>query len=188
MPRRVAPTAAIAAEFDDADALLQAVRRLRDAGYRRFEAYSPFPIEGLAQAEGFKDGKIALATLLGGIAGAATGYGMQVYTNLDFPIDIGGRPLLAQPAFVLITFELMVLFAVTACVLAMLILNRLPKLHHPVFDLERFGLASLDRFFLVVEGDDACFDRRDSPALLKRLGAVSIEAMPSSDSDAEATP
>ncbi|HEY1749948.1 MAG TPA: DUF3341 domain-containing protein [Caulobacteraceae bacterium] len=178
MARAARPIAGLAAEFDDAEVLLQAVKRLHAAGYRRFEAYSPFPIEGLAEAEGFKEGRIALWTLLGGFAGAATGYGMQVYTNLDFPIDVGGRPLIANPAFVLITFELMVLFAVGACVLAMLLLNRLPKLHHPVFDIERFGLASLDRFFVVVASDDEHFERQRSRALLKRLGAVNIEPMP----------
>jgi hypothetical protein len=178
MARRLDPPASLAAEFADAEVLLEAVRRLRETGYRRFEAYSPFPIDGLAEAEGFKEGKIAAATLIGGFVGVAVGYGMQVYTNLDFPIDIGGRPLIAQPAFVLITFEVMVLFAVSACVLAMLLLNRLPKLHHPVFDIERFGLASLDRFFLVLDADDAKFDRRSSPALLKRLGAVKVEPMP----------
>ena len=174
---RKAKTVALAAEFDDAERLLEAARKLQAAGYRRFETYSPFPIEGLAEAEGFKEGKIALATLIGGALGAATGYGLQVYANLDFPIDIGGRPLVPPPAFVLITFEVMVLFAVTACILAMLILNRLPKLHHPVFDLDRFDLASLDRFFLVIDGADARFHRSRSPALLKDLGAVRVEPL-----------
>jgi len=189
MPRRrLSPRYGLAAEFDDADELVAAVRQLRAAGYRRFEAYTPFPIEGLAEAEGFRESKIALATLIGGFVGAATGFGMQVYTNLDFPIDIGGRPLIATPAFVLITFELMVLFSVTACILAMLILNRLPKLYHPVFDLPRFQLASLDRFFLVVDAADAHFDAGDSGALLRRLGAVRIEPMAGPDPEVEAEP
>jgi hypothetical protein len=188
MPRAADPPAGLAAEFDDAEVLLEAVRRLRESGYRRFEAYSPFPIEGLAEAEGFKESKIAAATLAGGILGAATGYGMQVYTNLDFPIDIGGRPLIAQPAFVLITFEVMVLFAVTACILAMLLLNRLPKLYHPVFDIERFGLASLDRFFVVIDAGDEKFDGRRSRALLKRLGAVNVSPMPAADPGVRAEP
>lgn len=188
MPRPAQPAGGIAAEFADADRLLAAVQRLREAGYRRFEAYSPFPIEGLAEAEGFHEGKIAAATLVGGVVGAATGYGMQVYTNLDFPIDIGGRPLIAPPAFVLITFELMVLFAVTACILAMLILNRLPKLYHPVFDIERFDLATLDRFFLVVDAADAKFDRRGSGELLTRLGAVNVAPLPPPDLEAQAEP
>ncbi|HEY2708516.1 MAG TPA: DUF3341 domain-containing protein [Caulobacteraceae bacterium] len=188
MARRATKLNGLAAEFDDAEALLKAVRQLREVGYRRFEAYSPFPIEGLAEAEGFHESKIAGATLIGGIVGVAVGYGMQVYTNLDFPINIGGRPLIAQPAFVLVTFELMVLGAVTACVLAMLILNRLPKLYHPVFDIERFGLASLDRFFVVIDADDERFDRRRSRALLKRLGAVAIQPMPGLDPEVEAEP
>ncbi|HEY3800868.1 MAG TPA: DUF3341 domain-containing protein [Caulobacteraceae bacterium] len=188
MARRADPPAGLAAEFADAEALLRAARRLHESGYRRFEAYSPFPIDGLAEAEGFKESKIAAATLVGGFVGAATGYGMQVYTNLDFPIDVGGRPLIAQPAFVLITFELMVLFAVTACILAMLLLNRLPKLYHPVFDIERFGLASLDRFFLVVDADDAKFDRKNSRALLRRLGAVNVTPMPAADLEVQAEP
>lgn len=185
MPRPVSGYG-LAAEFTDADALLAAVKQLREAGYRRFEAYSPFPIDGLAEAEGFNESKIALSTLIGGIVGAATGYGMQVYTNLDFPINIGGRPLISNPAFVLITFELMVLFAVSACILAMLLLNRLPKLYHPVFDLPRFQLASLDRFFLVVDAADPRFDDQGSAALLRRLGAARIQPMPGLDPEVEA--
>jgi hypothetical protein len=179
MARRApASPAGLAAEFADAEALLAAVRRLQASGYRRYEAYSPFPIDGLAEAEGFHEGKIAAITLAGGVVGAASGYGLQVYTNLDFPIDIGGRPLIAPPAFVLISFELMVLFAVSACIVAMLLLNRLPKLHHPVFDLERFDLATLDRFFLVLDAADEKFERSKSRALLKRLGAVEVQPMP----------
>jgi hypothetical protein len=186
MARRGLLSQGVAAEFRDGETLLEAVRRLHADGYRRFEAYSPFPIEGLAEAEGFKESKIALATLVGGVVGAAVGYGMQVYTNLDFPIDIGGRPLIATPAFVLITFELMVLFAVGACILSMLLLNRLPKLYHPVFDIERFGLASLDRFFIVIDVDDDQFDARRSRALLRRLGAVGIVPMPGPDPEVAA--
>jgi hypothetical protein len=177
MPKAVQVRTGLAAEFNDAEVLLKAVRSLHKAGYRRIEAYSPFPIEGLAEAEGFKGSPIGLITLIGGIVGALTGYGMQVYTNLDFPIDIGGRPLIAPPAFVLITFELMVLFAVTACILAMLICNRLPKLHHPVFDLSRFDLTSLDRFFIVVDVKDQRYDARRTRDQLKRLGAIGFEPL-----------
>lgn len=168
----------LVAEFDRPEALLEAVRRAREAGFVRFEAYSPFPIEGLAQAEGFKESWVPLATLLGGVAGAAIGYGMQVYTNLDFAIDIGGRPLLAPPAFTLITFELMVLGAVIAGVLAMLLLNRLPKLHHPLFDVASFHLASLDRFFLVIAASDPRFDLTRDRAFLEGLGALRVDEAP----------
>lgn len=185
---RIASGHGLAAEFNDADKLVEAVRRLRADGWRRFEAYTPFPIEGLAEAEGFEESRIALFTLIGGIVGAATGYGLQAYTNLDFPINIGGRPLIANPAFVLITFELMVLFSVSFCIAAMLILNRLPKLYHPVFDIPRFQLASLDRFFLVVDAADPKFDGQGSRTLLRRLGAVHVEPMPGLDPEVEAEP
>jgi hypothetical protein len=181
MASRPTPDVGLAAEFDSAETLLQAARALHAAGWRRFEAFSPFPIEGLAEAEGFRERRIAPATLAGGLIGAACGYGMQVYTSLDFPLDIGGRPPVSPPAFVLITFELTVLFAVGACVTAMLVLNRLPRLSHPVFDIPRFHLASLDRFFIVLDADDPAFDRRQSPALLKSLGAVRVEPTPAPD-------
>lgn len=169
----------LVAEFDRPDRLLEAVRRARQAGFVRYEAYSPFPIEGLAEAEGFRDSRVALATLLGGIVGAAAGYGMQVYTNLDFRIDIGGRPLVAPPAFALITFELMVLGAVLAGILTMLVLNHLPKLHHPLFDVPSFHLASLDKFFLVIESRDPKFDAERCREFLQGLGPVRVDEAPS---------
>ncbi|HSV03278.1 MAG TPA: DUF3341 domain-containing protein [Phenylobacterium sp.] len=147
----------LVAEFDRAEALLEAVRRARTAGFRRMEAYSPFPIDGLAEAIGFKESWVPLATLLGGIAGAVIGYGMQVYTSTDYRIDIMGRPAVAPPAFALITFEVMVLIAVIASVVVMLLLNGLPRLSHPLFDVPSFHLASLNKFFLVIEARDPRF-------------------------------
>ena len=181
------PVYGVMSEYDTPEAMMDAAYAARAAGYKKIDGFSPFPVEGLTEALGETDHRVPYFTLAGACTGFATAYGLQYITGvITYPINIGGRPLLAQPAFVLITFELMVLFAVSACILTMLILNRLPKLHHPVFDLPRFRLATLDRFFLVVEADDACFDRRRSPALLRRLGAVRIEPMPSGDPDAEA--
>ncbi|MFL5295783.1 MAG: DUF3341 domain-containing protein [Phenylobacterium sp.] len=167
----------LVAEFDRAEALVEAVRRVREAGYRRFEAYSPFPIDGLREAIGFKEGWVPLATLLGGIAGAVLGYGMQVYTNLDFPIDIEGRPTIAPPAFALITFELMVLGAVASSVLVMLLLNGLPRLSHPLFDVPTFHLASQNKFFLVIEAGDPQFGKQ-TRGFLKSLDPVRIDEAP----------
>ena len=167
----------LVAEFDRAEALIEAVRRTRKAGYRRFEAYSPFPIDGLSEAMGFKESWVPLATLLGGLAGAAIGYGMQVYTSLAFPIDIGGRPTVAPPAFALITFEVMVLISVIASVVAMLLLNGLPRLSHPLFDVPSFHLASLDKFFLVIEASDRRFGD-DSRRFLETLHPVRVDAAP----------
>jgi hypothetical protein len=140
-------------EFDDPERLLDAARRLHADG-RRFRAFTPFPIDGLAELAGFEEALVPKLAFWGGVAGAVTGFGMQVYANLAYPIDIGGRPLVAWPAFLLIAFELMVLFAVLAAILGMLLLNRLPKLNHPIFDARRFSLAQGDRFFLLLPDAD----------------------------------
>lgn len=159
---------ALVAEFRTGEALAAAARAAVTGGYTRLEAYSPFPVEGVAETLGFREAKIPLLTLAGGLIGAAGGFGLQVWTNLDFPLNVGGRPLIAVPDFMLITFELMVLGAVLACIGGMLLLNRLPRLHHPIFDTPGFGLASSDRFFLAVFADDPRFDAaRDFLAGLK---------------------
>jgi len=168
---------ALVAEFNDAETLLDAVRRAREAGYTRFEAFSPFPIEGLKEALGFSEPWVPLATLLGGIAGAAIGFLMQVYTSLDYPIDIEGRPTVAPQAFMLITFELMVLGAVLTGVIVMLLRCGLPRLSHPLFDVPTFHLASLNRFFLVIETADPRFTG-GTRRFLKGLGAVRVDAAP----------
>ena len=167
----------LVAEFNDAETLLDAVRRAREAGYTRFEAFSPFPIEGLKEALGFSEPWVPLATLLGGIAGAAIGFLMQVYTSLDYPIDIEGRPTVAPQAFMLITFELMVLGAVLTGVIVMLLRCGLPRLSHPLFDVPTFHLASLNRFFLVIETADPRFTG-GTRRFLKGLGAVRVDAAP----------
>ena len=148
-------------EFDDPGALMAAARRLRDQGYR-FDAFTPFPIDGLAELTGFRDMRVPWLTFAGGVLGAVLGFWMQTCTSLAYPIDIGGRPLVAWPAFMLITFELMVLFAVVFAIGAMLALNRLPRLNHPLFDDARFSFADGDRFFLVVRGG-----QRDELAALR---------------------
>jgi hypothetical protein len=169
------PVFGLLAEFDSADDLVASARKARAEGFRQVDAYSPFPIEGLAETLGHRDGRVPWLTLMGGIFGAALGYGMQAYTNLDYPIDIGGRPLVAPPAFMLITFELMVLFAVLFSVGGMLVLNHLPRLHHPLFDLEEFHLASNDKFFLIVLANDERFDRERTREFLATMDPVRIE-------------
>jgi hypothetical protein len=159
---------ALVAEFDRPGRLLAATQAVREAGYSQVETYSPFPVEGVPEALAFKDNAVPIATLIGGLLGAAAGYGVQAYANLDFPLNVGGRPLLAWPAFMLITFETLVLGAVVAGVVTMLIRNRLPKLHHPMFDLDAFALASSDSFFLAVGADDPRFERRALRRLLRR--------------------
>ncbi|HWE48129.1 MAG TPA: DUF3341 domain-containing protein [Caulobacteraceae bacterium] len=169
---------ALVAEFNNPDALLEATRQARAKGFTRIEAYSPFPVEGVAEAIGFKERWISLITLAGGIVGALVGYGMQVYVNLDYPLNIGGRPQIAPPAFMLITFELLVLFSVLACIISMLALNGLPRLNHPIFDVEGFRLASSDKFFLAVMADDHKFDPKATRRFLEGLSPIAVNEAP----------
>jgi hypothetical protein len=182
-PAATSPTFGLMAEFDRAERLLEAVKRARNAHYCRMDAYSPFPVEGLAEALGFQDRRVPILTLIGGIGGAALGFGMQVYTNLAFPIDIGNRPLVAVPAFMLITFELGVLGAVLLTIGGMLVLNHLPRLHHPVFDVDSFHLASSDKFFLVIFSSDHKFDPEETRTFLSSLKPrrIDLVAQPSRD-------
>jgi hypothetical protein len=179
VPHRPEPFGLIA-EFDSAAALVAAAKSVRAAGYRRLDAYSPFPVEGLAAAIGFRERLLPWIALAGGAFGGIGGYLLQWWLNgLDYPINVGGRPLDAWPAFAVSAFELMVLGAVLAVLGGMLVLNRLPRLRHPIFDAPRFERVTLDRFFLAVERGDPCFDDERTPALLERLGARSIAEVPS---------
>jgi hypothetical protein len=162
------------AEFDKPERLVDAVRHARQAGFHSIDAYSPYPLAEMKDALGFEENIIPWLTFAGGVAGAAIGFGMQLYTNYDFPIEIGGRPIEAWQPFMLITFELTVLFAVLAAIFGMLLLNHLPRLHHPVFDVEEFHLASTDKFFLIIFGNDARFDEEETPAFLQQLDPIRI--------------
>lgn len=171
---RKEPFFGLLAEFAAADDLLESARKVHARGFRQIDAFSPFPIEGLADAIGHHDGRVPWMTLIGGVVGAALGYGMQAYTNLAYPIIVGSRPHIATPAFMLITFELMVLFAVLFSIGGMLVFNRLPRLHHPLFDLEAFHLASSGKFFLLVLASDERFDRDETWKLLASLEPVRV--------------
>ncbi|TWB69797.1 quinol:cytochrome c oxidoreductase membrane protein [Nitrospirillum amazonense] len=181
MPERKVPLPpfGVMAEFDDAEHLVDAVKRARDAGFRRLDAYTPFPVADLTEALGIHDNRVPWLTLAGGIMGAAAGFGLQVWSNLDYPIPVGGRPLVALPATLLITFELTVLGAVLSAILGMLVLNRLPRLHHPVFGVPDFHLASTDKFFLVILGEDARFG--EAARFLGDLAPVRVVDVPQTE-------
>lgn len=169
----------VVAEFADAADLLTAARRTYQAGWRDLEAYSPFPIEGLAEAIGDVSTPIPAWTLAGGLIGAIGGFGLQAYgMGISYPFIVGGRPLFSWPAYIAVTFELTVLGAALAAVISMLALNRLPEPHHPMFNLPAFQRASTDRFFLCLSADDPQFDREAAVTFLASLTPEGIADVP----------
>lgn len=158
------------AEFTTADELLAAARKAREAGFANAEAYSPFPVEGLAEALGFRRNHVALITALGAIVGGVSTYALIWYSAvIDYPINVGGRPLNSWPSFVPPTFEFTILGAALAAVIGMLVMNGLPKLRHPLFDMPEFDLASRNRFFLFLPADDPAYDADAGRAWLQAL-------------------
>ena len=163
------------AQFETHEELLEAVKRAREDGYCRMEGYTPFPIEGLAEALGRKRTRVPLLVLLGGIFGGVGGYFMEWYANVvSYPLNIAGRPYNSWPMFVPITFELTILCAALSAFFGSLVLNRLPEPYHPVFNAAHFERASIDRFFLCIEADDPKFDPVATREFLSGLNAISV--------------
>lgn len=163
------------AEFTTPEQLLEAAHRTHGAGYKRVDAFSPFPIEGLADAVGFHHTRLPLVVLIAGIIGGCSGFALQYYGDaVSYPINIGGRPLNSWPAFIPITFEMTILFAAGAAVFGMLAMNGLPTPYHPVFNVPRFALASRDRFFLCIKAVDPMFDLEATKKFMATLNAREV--------------
>jgi Protein of unknown function (DUF3341) len=164
------PIYGLLAEFENPDDLVAAARHAHEAGYRKMDAYTPFPVEELNEALGLGETWVPLLVLIGGVLGATLGYFLQYYISvIDYPLNIGGRPLHSWPAFIPVTFEMTVLVAGLFAVLGMLALNGLPMPYHPVFNVPGFSLASQDRFFLCIEANDPKFDRAGTLRFLEGL-------------------
>lgn len=169
------PIYGVMAEFETPSALVAAAREVSARGYKKVEAYSPFPIEEVSEALRLPRNKMPLIVLVGGVMGLLFGYLMQYYIAVwYFPINVGGRPLHSWPSFIVITFEMTILFAALFAFFGMLALNGLPMPYHPVFNVERFALASRNRFFLCIEATDPLFDRKATSDLLAELEAREV--------------
>ena len=169
------PLYGLIGEFESPVALIKAARRAREAGYRKMDAYTPYPIHELTEALALPRTKLPVLVFIGGALGCATGLFIQWFaTAVHYPINVGGRPLASWPSYIPITFELTVLFAAITAVLGMLGLNGLPMPYHPVFNVPRFALASRDRFFLCIEAVDPLYDAEKTRAFLSSLGAREV--------------
>ncbi|HYC62276.1 MAG TPA: DUF3341 domain-containing protein [Thermoanaerobaculia bacterium] len=169
----------VIAEFNDPQTLLDAANAVREKGYTSVDAFSPFPIHGLAEAVGFHKTRLSTIVLGMGILGGIGGFFMQWYANvISYPLNIGGKPLNSWPAWIPITFECTILLAALGAVFGMLALNGLPMPYHPVFNVRRFDSASRDKFFLVIQARDPQFRLEEARSFLETLGPREVTDVP----------
>ena len=173
------PIYGLLAEFETPGQVLDATRRAREAGYSVMDAYTPYPVEGLADELGLRRTRVPFVVLVAGLVGAAAGFFMQYWSMaVDYPLNVGGRPLNSWPSFIPITFEVMVLVASLATLFGMFFLNGLPQPYHPVFNVPRFARASQDRFFLCIEATDPQFESEATRQFLAGLGSADVWEVP----------
>ena len=174
------PPFALMAEFHSSRDLIDAIQRSREAGYTRLEAYTPYPIEEVWEELGHHRSWLPLLVLIGGILGFLAGFGLQYWTSvINYPVNVGGRPLNSWVAFIPVTFETTILFAAGAAVLGMFALNKLPMPYHPVFNVERFALASRDRYFLAIGAWDDRFELEQTRQFLESLDPYEVSVVES---------
>jgi len=165
----------VMAEFETAQDVVDAARKTMAQGFTRVEAYSPVPIEELNDIIHRKRTKLAQIVLAAGLTGMATGFGLQYWASvIEYPMNIGGRPHASWITFIIPSYELTILFAALSAAFGMIVLNGLPQPYHPVFNVERFALASSDKFFLVVESADPKFDQQGTAEFLRSTGAKGV--------------
>ncbi|MEZ0326912.1 MAG: DUF3341 domain-containing protein [Fimbriimonas sp.] len=166
---------AMVAEFETADELLAAAEAARDAGFKDIDCYTPFPIHGLSEAMGFRDARVPWFIFTGGMIGAFFGYSLQWYTAVvDYPLNVGGRPLNSLPAFFPVMFECTILFSALTAVFGMLAMNKLPQPYHSIFNTPGFERASQDRFFLEIGATDKRYDSRRTKEFMEGLNPLNV--------------
>lgn len=181
MPDREQPGAlhGVMTEFDSAQAVVDAAHRVVAEGFTRVEAYTPVPVEELNDILHKKRTRLPGMILAGGLTGMATGFALQYFVSvISYPLNVGGRPFASWPSFVVPSYELTILFAAVTATIAMIVANGLPQPYHPVFNVERFSLASSDKFFLVIEAADPKFDRHATAKFLEALGGKGVYEVP----------
>jgi hypothetical protein len=167
------------AEFETPTDVVKAAHAAHADGYRRMEAYSPFPVEGLSEAVGFPRDRVAAVCLVGGLFGLVTAYGLQYWINvISYPIDVAGRPFHSWPSFIVVGFEMTILFAALSAVIGMLAMNGFPMPYHPLFSVPEFAQASRDRFFLCIEAADPRFDPEKTREFLEQLQPRGVMEVP----------
>jgi hypothetical protein len=163
------------AEFETAGELVEAARRVKEAGFKNFDAYSPFPIHELDDAMDLHDNRVSLFTLIGGLIGCCGGFGLASWVEaVALPLNIGGRPFISAPMYIPITFECTVLVGGLTAAISMIVMNGLPSPYHPVFNVERFTDASRSKFFLCIESEDPQFDRHQTAGFLESLNPEEV--------------
>lgn len=168
------------AEFDSVDSVISAAHKVYGAGYRKIDAYSPFPLEELSEAIGFEKNGVALVCLVGGLLGCTAAYILQWWINtIAYPVNVGGRPLHSWPSFIIVTFEMTILFSGLSAVFGMLALNGLPMPYHPVFNVPQFDFASKDKFFIIIFASDKNYDPVGTRQFLESLSPLSVAEVPS---------
>ena len=169
------PPYGLMAEFENSETLLHAAQRAREAGYAHMDAFTPFPVEGLAEVIGVRASRVPLICLIGGLIGCFGGFYLQYWPNvIGYPLDIGGKPYNSWPAFIPITFEMTILCAGLATVFGMIALNGLPMPYHPVFNVPQFEMATRNHFFLCIMARDPKFDPARTKEFMEGLGSRGV--------------
>lgn len=174
------PIYGLMAEFKTPEDLVAAAEKAYEAGYRRMDAYSPFPVEGLAEAVGFRKNRLPMIVFIGGILGSVGGLSLQYWISVvNYPLNVGGRPYFSVPSFIPVTFETTVLLAALSAVFGMILLNGLPMPYHPVFNVDRFReYASRSAFFLAIEARDPGYDRQKTWNFMESLKPMELVEVP----------